>query len=1135
MDNYLSFSEITTELKNNSVLVNGIAESVDSFLIYDIYKNTKNGLCAVLAQDQKSAERICSELNSIENDCAKLFPQAQNVPYNMRSVFGPVREQRMIVLSEILDGKAKIIVMPASTIFEPVATADKLFNSTIMLAAGEEIAPDLLAQKLTNAGFTRESSVNSPGQYSKRGGIFDIYAFGRENPVRLEFWGDTIDSIREFDIFKQRSIKPVSKITILPMKEFSPNVEERDSALLKIKKYCEQNGIDKKNYDFIAHSWSVFNEIDGLEWFYKWFDWKTTNIFEYFPQNTIIIRNELLDFDKYYEHEIANYENHKNRVPEIVAPFVSQPEELLISFEILEKYDGFRTCFVNMGKQENYNYCNYYNFDFVNQHSFGGDFALFVKDLYHKREMGFDIVVFAENEGFANRLKDMLEEQKIEVPPVKINLMQNGFFSIKKKILAYSESKIFDRNFNKKYAQKMAKRAAAINYDSLSRGDIVVHIDHGIGKYIGVDKVKIGDFEQDCLLIEYQDKAMLRVPVIDYYKIQKYIGKDGFVPELSQLGSPAWQKRKERTRQHLQEMAGKMVKLYAKREFNDGLVFDADNKWQKEFEDLFEFEPTADQITAIEQVKDDLEDKKPMDRLVCGDVGFGKTEVAMRAAFKAAMSGFQAAVLAPTTILASQHVQTFRERMMQFPIKIAELSRFVDSAKSGEIRKKLKGGEIDILIGTHKILSKEIIFKNLGLLIIDEEQRFGVKQKDLFTNFRHSINVLSMSATPIPRTLHMSMAGIRDLSLINTAPQNRLSIETKVAESHDDLIKSALENELERGGQAFVVLNRIEGLNDLYLRIEKLVPNAKIAVAHGQMEGEKIDKIMEKFIAGQYDILICTTIIENGIDIPNANTIIVENSELLGLSQLYQLRGRVGRSSEQAFAYFLVKSFKAVKDDSMKRLKALEQYTDLGSGFQLAMRDLELRGAGNLLGTDQSGSISAVGFELYCQLLKEEIARLKSLNSESEQAVETKMRIKLQGYFPSDYISDTSLQIMLYQKCTSAKTIDELNDFENEIVDRFGAIPEPVVELLLFMGIKILAGILNVKELVLENDKLTLTICGSDEKVQKICSQFMRIENANFIVDYGEEIKLKTKIAQASEIEQAGMVMGLLSKAKKFE
>ena len=1125
------FNEITKELEKNSVFVSGIAESVDSFLIYDVYKNVKNDLCAVLAQDQKSAERICEELNSIENGCAKLFPQAQNVPYNMRSVFGPIREQRLIVLSKILDGTAKIVVMPVSTIFEPLVPAQDIFNSTIMLAVNEEIAPDLLAQKLTNAGFTRESSVNSPGQYSKRGGIFDIYAFGNENPIRLEFWGDTIDSIREFDIFKQRSIKPISQITIMPMREFSPSVSVRDDALLKIKEYCEQNGIDKKNYDFIAHSWSVFNEIDGLEWFYKWFDKKEANIFEYFPKNTVIIQNDSPDFDKCYEREIANYESHKSRVPEIVASFVSQPEELLISPKILKKYDGFRTCFVNAGDRKNY---SNYSFDFMNQHSFNGDFALFVKDLHHKREMGFEIVIFAENRGFASRLEEMLAEIDIASPPIEITAIRNGFFSLKKKIFAYSESKIFDRNFSKKYAQKMAKRAAAINYDSLCRGDIVVHIDHGIGKYIGIDKVKIGEFEQDCLLIEYRDKAMLRVPIIDYYKIQKYIGKDGFSPELSQLGSPAWARKKERTREQLQEMALKMVKLYAKREFNEGLVFDADNKWQKEFEDLFEFEPTIDQISAIEQVKKDLEDKKPMDRLVCGDVGFGKTEVAMRAAFKAVMNGFQTAVLAPTTILASQHAQTFRTRMAQFPIKIEELSRLIDDAKSNEIKQKLKDGKIDILIGTHKILSKDVIFKNLGLLIIDEEQRFGVKQKDVFTNFRHSINVLSMSATPIPRTLHMSMAGIRDLSLINTAPQNRLSIETRVAESHDDLIKSALENELERGGQAFVVLNRIEGLYDLYMRIEKLVPNAKIAVAHGQMEGEKIDKIMEKFIAGQYDILVCTTIIENGIDIPNANTIIVENCDKLGLSQLYQLRGRVGRSDRQAFAYFLVKSFRTVKDDSMKRLKALEQYTDLGSGFQLAMRDLELRGAGNLLGTDQSGSISAVGFELYCQLLKEEIQRLRNENSQSEKAVETKIRIKLHGYFPSDYVSDTSLQIMLYQKCTSAKTIDELNDFQNEIVDRFGAIPEPVVELLLFMGIKILAGNLSVKELICEDENLILTICGNNETVQKICSQFMKIENAKFIVDYGEEIKLKTKIHESEPVLRAKMAMGLLIKAKNF-
>ncbi|MCL1946499.1 MAG: transcription-repair coupling factor, partial [Chitinivibrionia bacterium] len=774
----------------------------------------------------------------------------------------------------------------------------------------------------------------------------------------------------------------------------------------------------------------------------------------------------------------------------------------------------------------------YFSFDFVNQPPFAGDFALFVNDLGNKYSSGFDVSIFAENEGFANRLKEMLEEKEVKIPPIETLFLNSGFFSLSKKIYCYSDRKIFDRTFSKKIAQKIAKRAAAINFETLERGDIVVHIDHGIGKYLGVDKVKVAEFEQDCLLIEYRDKAYLRVPVIDYYKVRKYIGKDGFTPELSQLGSNAWQKRKERTREQLQEMAGKMVKLYAKREFNEGLSCADDNNWQKEFEASFEYEPTDDQITVIEQIKKDLQDKKPMDRLVCGDVGFGKTEVAMRAAFKAVLSGFQTAVLAPTTVLAAQHTKTFRERMAEFPIKIEEMSRLVDSKNVKELKEKVKTGDVDILIGTHKILSKDVIFKNLGLLIIDEEQRFGVKQKDLFTNYRYSINVLSMSATPIPRTLHMSMAGIRDLSLINTPPRNRLSIETKVAESHDDLIKSALENELERGGQAFVVMNRIEKLADLHNRIENLVPNAKVAVAHGQMEGEKIDKIMEKFVAGQYDILVCTTIIENGIDIPNANTIIVEDSDKLGLSQLYQLRGRVGRSAQQAFAYFLVKDFRSVKEDSLKRLKALEQYTDLGSGFQLAMRDLELRGAGNLLGTDQSGSISAVGFELYCQLLKEEISRLKNISGEVQDAVETQMRIKIHGFFPSDYVADTSLQIMLYQKCTSAKTIDELSDFEAEITDRFGAYPEPVSELLLFMGIKIISGILSVKELILQENILTLILGGTNEKQAKACSQFLAVKEANFTLDYGEKIKLKCKIPQDEPLQQAKAAMAILVKAK---
>lgn len=1128
------FNEAAVELQKSDICVSGIAESADSFFIRDIYEKSagNGGIVIVLAEDAKNAERICNEINSLSPDLAKLFPQAHNIPYNMRSIFGPIREQRLIVLDEILNGKAKIVVMPVSTIFEKVAPPEKLFNSVVNLVAGEDISQDFLTEKLTIAGFSRESSVTEPGQFSKRGGIFDIYAFGHENPIRIEFWGDTIDSIREFDIFKQRSIRVISQISILPMREFSPSVEERDEALVKIKKFCENNNIDKKHLDFIAHSWSVFNEIDGLEWFYNWFNFEQVCVLDYLPKETIIIHNDLFDFEKSYIREIANYEKHRDRVPEIVAPFVSSPENLLIAAAEIKEKMNFKQCFVNT---PNKNDLPYFNLDFVNQPSFGGDFPLFVNDFNHKLGMGFDITIFAENDGFANRLREMLEEQNVKIPKIEIGFVCSGFLSLRNKVCFYSDRNIFDRATSKKIAIKTAKRAsrAAISFDRLSRGDIVVHVDHGIGKYLGTEKLNIGDVEQDCLLIEYKNNAKLRVPIIDYYKIQKYIGKDGIVPELSTLGSSAWQKKKDRTRAALQEMAGKMVKLYAKREFNEGLFFTPDNKWQHEFEDSFEYEPTNDQITTIEQIKRDLEAPKPMDRLVCGDVGFGKTEVAMRAAFKAVMSGFQVAILAPTTVLASQHAKTFKERMKEFPVKIEELSRLVDSSQVRKTKEKLKNGEVDILVGTHKILSKDIVFKNLGLLVIDEEQRFGVKQKDLFANYRSAINVLSMSATPIPRTLHMSMAGIRDLSLINTPPRNRLSIETKVEQDHDEIVKNALENELERGGQAFVVMNRIEGLTDLHIRLERLVPKAKIAVAHGQMEGAEIERIMSNFVAGRYDILISTTIIENGIDIPNANTIIVERADLLGLSQLYQLRGRVGRSNEQAFAFFLVDDFRKVNPDSMKRLKAMEQYTDLGSGFQLAMRDLELRGAGNLLGTDQSGSISAIGFELYCQLLKEEIERLRNAESDIEQAIDTKMRLKIHGYFPSDYVSDTSLQIMLYQKCTSAKTIDELNDFENEIADRFGAIPEQVSELLLFIGIKILAGSLNIAELSVENNRLKLTLGGANEKIAKVCSQFTANEKAGFVIDYGiESVKLKCKLPEADDMEQAGIVFALLSDAK---
>jgi len=688
-------------------------------------------------------------------------------------------------------------------------------------------------------------------------------------------------------------------------------------------------------------------------------------------------------------------------------------------------------------------------------------------------------------------MAELLGDDAGAVTEVVTGALHSGFICTDGNLLVYSESQIFNRPYRAVKAKKQKAGVPLGSFDQLSVQDTVVHVEHGIGRFVGVERVKAGDSVTDCMVLVYADNAKVYVPIEDFHKVQKYVGKEGFAPPLSKIGTQAWERLKERTRESLREMAQELIDLYAKRQFLEGISFAPDNVWQREFEDSFVYEETPDQLRAINEVKADMESSKPMDRLICGDVGFGKTEVAMRAAFKAVMSGYQAAVLAPTTILVAQHFATFSERMSSFPVRIEVLSRFQKGKEVKTTLEKLAEGKVDILIGTHRILSEDIKFKNLGLLIVDEEQRFGVKHKEALKQLRYKADALSMTATPIPRTLHMSLVGARDLSIINTPPRNRLPIETVVAEYHDDLVKSAIENELDRGGQVYFVNNRISNIPALQDRLEILAPKAKTISAHGQTEESELEAIMKEFIAGRYDILLSTVIIENGLDIPNVNTIIVNRADTLGLSQLYQLRGRVGRSSEQAYAYFLTPPFNEVKEDSLKRLRALEQYTDLGSGFQIAMRDLEIRGAGNILGTRQHGFIAAVGFELYCKLLQEAVDEIKGGIDGKDDAhndaalPDTRLDVPIQAYIPTEYISDGQTRIAVYQEMSSLKTTEELSETERGLSDRFGALPEPVGALILLMRLKILGRQAGCSKISIGKDGILILSIDGDQDAAK--------------------------------------------------
>ncbi|MGM0443945.1 MAG: transcription-repair coupling factor [Fibrobacterota bacterium] len=1122
----LDFAPIKTLLsEHTTVECAGICPGADTFLTADISRQYSTIL--YIAAGEKDARRLSDELSERTDRPVHLFPAAYSIPYNMKPVFGPTREKRLKTLSSLLHRTEGIIITTAAALYEGTIPPRELMSNTIRIALDDDIPLEKLESWLSENGFTRETTVHEPGQFALRGGIVDIYPLGMDNPVRIEFWGDTVESIREFDIFRQTSVEAHGEIAILPMQEFLFDDERIQQALERVEAFSRRENIPAKYTEALEHDWINADRRRALAWFIHWFDRENASLFDYLPASTLIMDDDYLSPQDRRDRILQNHRSHITRVPDSMAPFVTPPEQVVLP---LQSVTALReNCTTLLMKRSAPHSAARHHFDFVPQPSFRGDLALFRNDIARKTAENYDVRIFTETEQQKNRLVQHLGEDfgGAIIP----RYLQKGFFSERFKTACYSEGELFSRLTRKQTGQSGKNTAPILSYESLNPGDVVVHIDHGIALFRGITPIKAGELTTDCMILEYKNRATIHVPVTDFHKVQKYIGsRDGAAPALSTLGSSSWKRKKERTRRNLQEMAGKLIRLYALREYREGVRLGEDTDWQNTFEESFLYTPTPDQDTAVAAIKNDLESARPMDRLVCGDVGFGKTEVAMRAAFKAVMDGYQVAVLAPTTVLAAQHSETFRERMHDFPVRIALLSRLNSGAAVRRTRDDLAEGRINILIGTHKILSKSLKYENLGLIIIDEEQRFGVKQKEHFTQLRSSINVLSMSATPIPRTLHMSMAGIRDLSLINTPPRNRLPVETTVTERNDEILKGSIEDELDRGGQVFVVLNRIQGLADLNQRILQLVPTARIGLAHGQMDGEEVEEIMTRFTHGELDVLLSTAIIENGIDIPNANTIIVEEADRMGLSQLYQLRGRVGRSDLQGYAYFFVRDFARLKEDSLQRLKALEQFTDLGSGFQLAMRDLELRGAGNLLGTDQSGSIAAVGFELYCQLLKEEINKLRDTTADYT-ARETELKLGLNGHFPPEYIREGNLRIIMYQRTTGCTNLKEITALEKEIADRFGPLPDAVTELLLTMEIKIRARHFYISRIEQKEKKLIFTLAGESSRVQESAARFSALDPDLFhLRGHEDSLLVETMVDANNRLDTSRTVRNILKK-----
>lgn len=954
--------------------------------------------------------------------------------------------RRMEVLRAIAEKKKEepvTVITTMDAFLDGIISPDEIQKNRIHITGEDTVDLTKLEQDLTALGYERESQIEAPGQFAVRGGIIDVFPLAEEMPVRIELWGDEIDSIRMFDAKSQRSIENISEITIYPASE-----------------NCFGN--------------------NGLVSFLK-----------YFPENeTLLFYDEPHRLQETAETVEAEYtESLKNRAD---AGIKEEGEEELRVFQTkdiiseMNRYSGIGLTTLE-SKCGLFKVRSVYTVQAKGVNPYNNSFELLTRDLKRLKRNGYRVVLLSGSRTRAKRLAEDLrdydlssfysEDMQREVKPGEImaayGYASEGYEYPMLKFVVISESDIFGRKKKKKKRKKYEGQRIQ-DFAELKPGDYVVHENHGIGVYKGIEKIEVEKIVKDYMKIVYAEGGVLYIPVAQMDLIQKYAGADAKKPRLNKLGTIQWGKTKSQVKKAVQIVAKDLVELYAVRQQSEGFVYGPDTVWQKEFEEMFPFEETDDQLQAIEDTKHDMESKKIMDRLICGDVGYGKTEIAIRAAFKAVQEGKQVVCLVPTTILAQQHYNTFVQRLKEFPVRIDLLCRFRSAAEQKKTIEDTKKGFVDILIGTHRVLSKDVVFKDLGLLIIDEEQRFGVTHKEKIKKLKENIDVLTLTATPIPRTLHMSLIGIRDMSVLEEAPNERMPIQTYVMEYNDEMVREAITRELARDGQVYYVYNRVNDIADVAGRIQSLVPDANVAFAHGQMKERELEDIMYDFINGDIDVLVSTTIIETGLDIPNANTMIIQDADRFGLSQLYQLRGRVGRSNRMAYAFLLYQRDKLLKEVAEKRLSAIREFTDLGSGIKIAMRDLEIRGAGNLLGEAQSGHMEAVGYDLYCKMLNEAVRQLKG--GPEAETFTTLIDLNVDAYIPEYYIKNEYQKLDIYKRIAAIESEEELEDMTEELIDRFGDIPKKVQQLLVIASLKSLAHSVYVTAIEQKGEEIRFTM-----------------------------------------------------------
>lgn len=1125
------------ENKKSPIAISGLTGVAEASIIAKCLEQTKRPIF-IITYNEIQAQALVNDLKFFTEDVAYL-PKKEIITYDYVAESKNLPYERIEILNKIYKKQKLIIVTSVETIKQKIISKDTLYKNVLKFKVGDRCDLEVLKQKLVDLGYQRFDLIDGRGEFSVRGGIIDISTTDSTG-IRIELWGDEIDSIRHFNIISQRSIDNIEKIEIFPAHEYI-----LETSIEKVAKNISNNVYPENISEKVESDLEKIRNgeyISKIDRYFNSFYGKQETVLEYIDDKYLVFVDE---FNKVIQRSENIEQDNENTIKALMEKERIIPDSLknYVATENLQSnIEKYQTIYLDKLDDRIKNGIERYDFKYKELNYFKSGIDLFINDINNFKKQEKKVYIVVDTKEKADKMEKLLAEydilsiyyeklnktiinQDANTVIITLGKISKGFYSIDLNQVVMVASDLVDGTRTiKKRKSETFKQGEKVVFADLKVGDYVVHRRYGIGIYIGVNTITADGTTRDYLKLKYSGDDILYIPTNSLDEIRKYVGGEELNLKLNKLGSKDWEKTTNKVRNNLRAVAKELIELYARREKSKGYAFSKDTQWQKQFEEAFPYVETDDQLRCIDEVKKDMENEKPMDRLLCGDVGYGKTEVAIRAAFKAVMDHKQVAYLAPTTVLAKQQYETFKERMKDFPIRVDVLNRFRTTKDKNRIIKEMKLGEIDILIGTHRLLGKDVEFNDLGLLIIDEEQRFGVKAKEKIKQYKTNVDVLTMTATPIPRTLHMSIVGVRDMSVIYEPPQNRKPVQTYVLEYDAEVIKEAITKELERNGQVFYLFNNVGEIALKADKISRLVPEAKVGFAHGRMTGEEIEDIMEDFVEGKINVLVCTTILESGIDIPNANTIIMENADRVGLAQLYQLRGRVGRSDRQGYAYITYRKDKMLSEVADKRLKAIKEFTEFGSGFKIAMRDLEIRGAGSLIGEIQHGHLEEVGYDTYCRILDEVLKEEQGIKVEED--IGCQIDLNVTSYIPDSFISDQNQKIEIYQDIALCKNEEDIRNVIDEIIDRFGNMPNEIENLL---------EISRIKQLAKEKYLTKIQSRGISVVFTYDTNKFDNNSLSDIIKKYGNRIKFSSGIKPmiTLKIEKQGE-KGLLQEVKEF-